>query len=387
MVSGTIPVDTVRIVEGNTRLVVPAGSVSGVVPPRRPAFFNPRARRTRDLAVLAAGAHAEGRPGTYLDAMAGVGARGLRVAAEAGSYDVVFLNDSNPHAVEMARQSAALNDLGRVAFSNMEACRFLCEHSVRGGRGAAVDVDPFGSPAPYLDCALRALEYGGMLAVTATDLQVLGGLHDDACRRIYGGVPLWTAYGAETAVRLVAGCVSAVAGRLDAGISVLHAESHMHYYRVYARLLSKPGSYRLGYVVHCHRCGDRYTSETHPGMCGSCGGDTRAAGPLWTGPLFDADFVGRMALRDMERNGGVYAAYLEKCRREAAMPAAFYTLDEVASRVGTGPPPLRMMLERLRGEGFSAEATSFAPTGFRTDAPAADVCRILSSAKSHAHKV
>lgn len=387
MVSGTIPVDTVRIVEGSTRLVVPAGSVSGAVPPRRPAFFNPRARRTRDLAVLAAGAHAEGRPGIYLDAMAGVGARGLRVAAEAGSYDVVFLNDSNPHAVEMARQSAALNGLGQVAFSNMEACRFLSEHSVRGGRGAAVDVDPFGSPAPYLDCALRALEYGGMLAVTATDLQVLGGLHDDACRRIYGGVPLWTAYGAETAVRLVAGCVSAVAGRLDAGISVLHAESHMHYYRVYARLLSKPGPSRLGYVVHCHRCGDRYTSETHPGTCGSCGGDTKAAGPLWTGPLFDADFVGRMALRDMEQNGGAYAAYLEKCRREAAMPAAFYTLDEVASRAGTGPPPLRMMLERLRGEGFSAEATSFSPTGFRTDAPAADVCRILSSAKSHAHKV
>ena len=379
--------DAVRIVEGATRLVVPAGSVSGVVPPRRPAFFNPRARRTRDLAVLAAGAHAEGHSGAYLDAMAGVGARGLRVAAEAGSYDGVFLNDSNPHAVGMARQSAALNGLERVVFSTMEACRFLSEHSVRGGRGAAVDVDPFGSPAPYLDCALRALQYGGMLAVTATDLQVLGGLHDAACRRIYGGVPLRTVYGAETAVRLVAGCMSAVAGRLGMGVSVVYAESHMHYYRVYAKLLPKPGSPRLGYIVHCARCGGRRASDAYAGACGSCGDDTKAAGPLWTGPLFDADFVDKMALRDAEQNGGAYAPYLEKCRREAAMPAAFYTLDEMASRAGTGPPPLRIMLEGLRGEGFSAEATSFSPTGFRTDAPAADVCRIVSSAKSHAHKV
>ena len=387
MVSGTTPVDTVHIMEGSTALVVPAGSISGVVPPRSPAFFNPRARRTRDLAVLAAGVHAEERPGAYLDAMAGVGARGLRIATEAGSYDAVFLNDSNPDAVGMARQSAALNGLGRVIFSTMEACRFLSEHSGRGERGAAVDVDPFGSPAPYLDCALRALEYGGMLAVTATDLQVLGGLHDAACRRIYGGVPLWTVYGAETAVRLVAGCMSAVAGRLGTGISVVHAESHMHYYRVYARLLPKPGPFRLGYIVHCVRCGGRRVSDTYSGTCESCRGDTKAAGPLWTGPLFDADFVGRMVLRDAEQNGGAYAPYLEKCRREAAMPAAFYTLDEVASRAGTGPPPLRMMLDGLRGEGFSAEATSFSPTGFRTDAPAADVCRILSSAKSHAHKV
>ena len=387
MASGTVPVDTVRIVEGSTQLVVPAGSVSGTPPPRRPAFFNPRARRTRDLAVLAAGTHAEAHPGTYLDAMAGVGARGLRVAAEAGSYDMVLLNDSNPCAVEMAGQSAALNGLDRVGLSTMEACRFLSEHSVRGGRGAAVDVDPFGSPAPYLDCAMRALEYGGMLAVTATDLQVLGGLHDAACRRIYGGVPLWTVYGAETAVRLVAGCMAAVAGRLDAGIDVVYAESHMHYYRVYAKMLSRPGSSRLGYMIHCSRCGRRRTSDTHPHTCESCGGDTKAAGPLWTGPLFDADFVGGMALRDAEQNGGAYASYLEKCRREAALPAAFYTLDEVASRARTGPPPLRAMLESLRGEGFSAEATSFSPTGFRTDAPAADVYRVVSSAKSHAHKI
>lgn len=380
-------VDTVQITEGRTTLAVPADSIRGTVPPRRPAFFNPRASRTRDLAVLAAGAHSEEHPGVYLDAMAGVGARGLRVAAETCSYDTVFLNDSNPCAADLARISAGLNRLDNVQFSTAEACRFLSEHSVRGERGAAVDVDPFGSPAPYVDCALRALAYGGMLAVTATDLQVLGGLHDEACRRIYGGVPLRTAYGAETAVRLILGCVCTIAGRLGVGMWPLYAESHMHYYRIYARMRPKPGPRQMGYVVHCRQCGLRRASAISDMVCESCGAATEHAGPLWTGRLFDPDFVQKMILRDTELNSGSYAPYLEKCRREAAMPAAFYTLDEMASRVKTGPPPLSVMVESLRGEGFSAESTAFSPTGFRTDAPPADICRVLSTAKSHAHQI
>ena len=379
--------DTIQITEGRTILVVPADSVHRAVPPRHPAFFNPRARRTRDLAVLAAGVHAGEHRGIYLDAMAGVGARGLRVAAETPSYDTIFLNDSNPHATSLARVSAGLNGLDNVQFSTTEACRFLSEHSVRGERGAAVDVDPFGSPAPYVDCALRALAYGGMLAVTATDLQVLGGLHDAACRRIYGGVPLRTAYGAETAVRLVLGCVSAVAGRLGVGVSPLYVESHMHYYRIYVRICPKPHPRSMGYLVHCMQCGMRRASDAPDAACNLCGAVTKHAGPLWTGRLFDPGFVQKMILLDAELNGGPYVPYLEKCRREAALPPAFYTLDEMASRAKTGPPPLHVMVESLRGEGFSAESTSFSPTGFRTDAPSADICRIVSAAKSHAHQV
>ena len=368
-------------------LEVPADSMRGAAPPRRPAFFNPRARRTRDLAVLAAGAHARERSGPYLDAMAGVGARGLRVAAETDSYDTILLNDSNPHAMHMARMSAGLNQLDNVQFSTSEACRFLSEHSARGERGAAVDVDPFGSPAPYVDCAIRALAYGGMLAVTATDLQVLGGLQDEACRRIYGGVPLRTEYGAETAVRLILGCMCMVAGRLGVGVWPLYVESHMHYYRIYARLQPKPGPPQMGHIVHCQQCGLRRASDTPDAACESCGAAAKHAGPLWIGRLFDSDFVHGMMLQDAEQNGGSYAQYLEKCRREATMPAAFYTLDEMASRAKTGPPPLRVMIESLRSEGFLAEHTSFSPTGFRTDATPADMCRVMSAAKSHAHQI
>ena len=369
--------DTVQITEGRTRLLVPAESLRSSVPPRHPAFFNPRAERTRDMTLLACMAHAEsGGPSTYLDAMAGTGARSLRVATET-DFDDVYINDANPAAVRMARRGAALNGTTNTHFSNLEACAFLAGHSGRGTRGFAVDVDPFGSPAPYMDCALRATRIGGMLAVTATDLQVLGGLHNEACLRLYGGVPVRAVYGAETALRLVLGCMAQVAGRLGAGIKPLYVESHMHYCRAYARLLRSPEPPCIGYVAHCASCGARNDS---PHM-GHCSAEKRRAGPLWIKPLFEPEFVDKMMMHNADAK---YAAHLEKCRAEATLPAAFYTLDEIASAVGCGPPSLLAMIGRLRRDGYAASPTSFSPTGFRTDASVGEVCDVMARAKNPA---
>ncbi len=381
--------EIVRITEGGTVLAVPAASLSGPVPPRTPAFFNPRAKRTRDLAVRACGAHLgtfEG-PKTYLDAMAGTGARGIRMAREL-DFETVYVNDANPEAVSLAREGAAVNGLDNVSFSEKEACRFLSDHSTRGERGAVVDTDPFGSPAPYLDCAIRATAHGGMLAVTATDLQVLGGLHNDACRRIYGGIPVRTCYMAETAVRLILGCISSVAGRLDKGVSPLYAENHMHYYRVYARLLRSPGERQMGYLLHCPSCGHRQASADPAESCGRCGGAVLAAGPLWIGNLFEREFVNGMILCDQAiRPEGAYGSMLGRCLDEAEMPAAFYTLDEIASRIRSGPPQLAEMVRGLLDAGFAASVTSFSFTGFRTDADIGSICEMARSLKSHAHQV
>jgi tRNA (guanine26-N2/guanine27-N2)-dimethyltransferase len=39
----------------------------------------------------------------------------------------------------------------------------------------AIDLDPYGTPAHFLDSALQAVAEGGLLAVTATDMAVLCG--------------------------------------------------------------------------------------------------------------------------------------------------------------------------------------------------------------------
>ncbi|CAI9831995.1 MAG: tRNA (guanine-N1)-methyltransferase [Nitrosopumilus sp.] len=362
------------VTEGSTRLAVPRVP-PGAAPPRRPAFFNRAAAITRDYSTLAYAALGDPGSRTLLDAMAGVGARGLRAANEAGVGRVV-LNDSNPAALELARESARIGGIGGIEYSTGEACRFLSDHAGRGRRADIVDLDPFGSPAPYLDCAIRAVSAGGMLAVAATDLQVLGGLWDGACRKKYGGVPVRTRYGNEVAIRLVLGCTWSVAARLGVGIEPLFAGSDKHYYRAYVRVTRNPRG-GLGLILHCRSCGQR-DAAGEGRACRNCGAATEAAGPLWTGPLFEEGFV-RAMMRAAEGAAvhGSCAPSLARCAAEAGMPAAYYTTDEVASRAGSGPPKLQDAIGRLRDAGFAASATSLHPGGFRTDADAGQVAAAL----------
>ena len=410
MPPGAAGPETAEIVEGSTRLFVPADSMALRVPPREPAFFNPRARLSRDISVAAYAAFA-GRAAassSMLEALSGLGARGLRAACEAGIGRVV-LNDLNAEALALAGRSASANGLGGVEMSRNEACRFLLSRSarrpdssgrLRSGRADMVDIDPFGSPAPYLDCCLRAVARGGMLSMTATDLQVLNGLFPAACLRRYGGLPIRRAqFASEVSLRLVLGCLCRIAGRLDLSIEPLLAHSDQHYYRAYVRVGSRADqSGMIGYLHACRRCGGRGAAAPHgaaapdspvgrsskkrppagqcpPASCPECGSPhPDAAGPLWTGPLFDEMFVllvGTFAAR--LPLGPECAALLEKAAAEAPLPPAYHTLDEVASRLGTHAPKLAHVLRSLKSSGFGASPTLFNPSGFRTDAPIKEV--------------
>ena len=362
----------VEITEGGTRLLVPPASVERYPPPAEPAFFNPRAKFNRDVSVAAYAALAEGLrgPRDMLDCMSGVGARGLRAANEAG-FEAV-LNDLNPAARELAARSARLNGL-EAKISGREACALCSEYSAPGSRAGVVDLDPFGTPAPFLDCALRAVRHGGLLSLTATDLRVLNGPFRGACARRYGGTSLRVRYGNELGIRLVLGCARGVAARLGISAVPLMVESDLHYYRAYLSVRRRPDTARnTGYIAHCFSCGHRAVSDPCR-ECAACGGAAELAGPLWTGPLFERGFVERMR----EAAPQSCAKLLERASGEAGMPACYHTVDEVSSRTGRQPVSPAGAVGALRGAGFAASATSLDPSGFRTDAPAGEIDRLL----------
>jgi len=85
----------VEHVEGRTRLIVPAVSLEADPPPTSPVFFNPAASLNRDVSVCVTSA-AGGS--SFCDSMAGVGARGIRVANEVGVIERVTLVDFDREA-------------------------------------------------------------------------------------------------------------------------------------------------------------------------------------------------------------------------------------------------------------------------------------------------
>src|SRR6266850_1052628 len=109
--------------EGSTDLFVPAESLREREPRTFPAFFNPAARVNRDVSVAIAKAT---NPSTFLDALAGVGARGVRIAKEASKSVEVTLVEFNRASLDIARKNARRNGvLSRSALVHEESNAYL----------------------------------------------------------------------------------------------------------------------------------------------------------------------------------------------------------------------------------------------------------------------
>lgn len=369
-----------EIIEGRTKLLVPKKSITDKVPPMKPAFFNPKAKLNRDFSIIAYSAFLNKfqNPKIFLEGLSGIGARGLRVSNEL-QIENLIINDLNPSALKIAEYSADLNGLKNIEFSEKEVCRFLSEHSKKGERGSIVDIDPFGSPASFFDCGIRATMHGGILSTAATDLQVLNGLFQGACKRKYGGIPVRVEYGNEMAIRLILGCLRTVAARLGVEVIPMFVESEMHYYRTYVKVLNRPDQQEnIGYILHCKNCGHRKITTEQEQNCELCESEISIAGPLWIGKIFDKEFVKNMLLEIPKLTvDKTCEKTLSKCLAESEMPGTYFTLDEIASRMKSSPPKLEDVILNLQKNDFTASVTSFNPTGFRTNAKVNDVIEIF----------
>jgi len=371
-----------EIIEGKTKLLVPKKSITEKVPPKKPVFFNPKAKLNRDFSIIAYAAFLKNfqGPKIFLEGLSGTGARGLRVANELKIENIV-INDLNPTALKVAEYSAKLNNIKNIEFSEKEVCRFFSNHSRKGERGSIIDIDPFGSPAAFFDCGIRATMHGGILSTAATDLQVLNGLFQGACKRKYGGIPVRTEYGNEMAIRLVLGCLRTVAARLGVQVIPLFVESDMHYYRTYVKVLNRPDQQEnIGYILHCKNCGHRKITLEQEQECELCKLKISIAGPLWIGKIFDKEFVQNMLLEipNLEIDK-VCEKTISKCLAESEMPGTYYTIDEIASKMKSSPPKLEKAISYLQKNNFLASVTAFNPTGFRTDAKINEIIKIFQT--------
>ncbi len=160
----------------------------------------------------------------YLDALSASGIRGMRVAAEAGT-EKVTLNDFDPRAVQVMRRNVARNQLDCVVSEKNANVLMHQEHF------QAVDLDPFGSPSPYISAASRSAR--SYLFITATDTAPLCGAHLKSGIRKYMAVPLCTDYHREMGARILLGLAARELARLDKGTEPLLTHVTDHYVRTY----------------------------------------------------------------------------------------------------------------------------------------------------------
>ena len=355
------------ITEGTTRIQVPEQhSTHGPGKKIGPVFFNEQMSFNRDISIMLL--RALNRDSiTVADAMAATGSRSVRIANEVPGSEVVA-NDISALAIPWIDRNIELNNLTNCRSSNRDMHVLFSEETFN-----YVDLDPFGSPMPFLQSAIRGCGKRAILAVTATDMAPLAGAHAVKCRRRYQCEPIRGYMCHEGGLRILMCNVARELAKFDRGMRPLLSFYADHYYRTYIQIEEGAKSAdetlaKLGYMHYDTDTMERSTSYRID--------DEHRLGPFWLGPLHDQGFLSRFSTEGMadERR---CRKYLDLWTNELDDQVFVYDMSELSSHLKLSPPKISDFIDYLKQHG-RASATHFSPTEFMTDIPLEDLVKLYA---------
>ena len=355
------------IEEGRTSVWVPKHDSNVAFPPgSAPVFYNPRMALNRDATVLVASCM---EPRTYLDAMGASGIRGCRVGNESGV--AVTINDRDPDAARLISQNCDHLGIG-ASVTCRDANALMSEEPFD-----FVDLEPFGTPAPFIDAGIRSSIR--MMGITATDTAPLCGAHLKAGIRRYMARPMNTDYHAEVGLRLLLGYAARMTARYDRGIEPVFCFAHEHFVRLHIRLARGTQAAdrtisRIGYIYQCQGCPYRYEKAgffPDQIVCPDCGRPLSPIGPVWTGAIQDSNLLNQL-MEKIPESGIAHPTALGKiiglCQNELDISFS-YDYHHLAKAYRVSPGPIAAVLSSLEKEGYQATRAHYSGYCIKTDAP------------------
>ena len=283
-----------------------------------------------------------------------------------------------------------------------------------------IDIDPYGSPVPFLDSAMQNLARKAILQVSATDTAALCGTYPQVTRRRYAAYAVNDTVTHDTAMRILLGNIALCAARHERSIEPLMSVFDGHHTRV--SVLVTPGKKNasnvyenLGWRVNEP---DKKTINTsikaglHSFGCAKIQqprvllpynsppeslANGKVSGPLWTGPLARKDVLEQLteeyALEicgiskekdehiislagwneeDIEKsNRGVIRSIARlHDSKDAVGTNGLVTMDELPQwiKIG-GPPSPKKLVLKLKERGFKASISVISTPAIQTNAP------------------
>jgi len=312
----------------------------------------------RDLAVaVIARAREMGRPlRTGWEMLSATGVRAIRCAVESGPFESLVLSDQDPQALAVLERNIARHPGLGLQVEARDAREARPPPAVDW-----VDLDPYGTPVPFLGAALGALGPGGLLGVAATDMPVLAGASAAACERRYGGRPVRGRLGPEGGLRLLLAYLERTAVARGRTVRPVVAYVGDHHVRAYVEVRSRSASDPPSPITTI----DPERWEGPPL------GGRGPFGPLWVGPLLDPSFVSGLRVPGTPAEPRRITAFIDRLRSECRADAPFYyEPNEICGheRLATPLSP-EVFVERLHALGYAASRTHARPEGVRTPAP------------------
>ncbi len=388
--------ELVLIQEGLTKAYVPNIEKykvgNKIEPAHAPVFYNPAMTLCRTFSIIVTEAYRryfDLDELTVCEPLAGTGIRGLRYLFEVKNVKKVIMNDIDERAFYLMKKNVELHGVhDLVELYRMDASAMMLQLRQKYAVHV-IDIDPFGSPIPFIHAALRLVRHGGLLSVTATDVGVLMGRHPQKCIRRYGSRPVQSKpFSREAGLRILIGTIARIALEFDYGVKPLIAYYEGHYYRAFLlvgkdRADAKETIENLGYLIFDRETEERVLVKSYPLPPSSVKGEIY--GPLWAGPLVDLDFI--KFVRDVYReytyaHSAKLNKLIESLYDEAPLSTrVYYTSSEVCRKLGSEVSASRI-IDMLNSMGIDASRTHFDSRGFRTTASIEETRRIIKLALS-----
>ena len=343
------------------------------------------------------------QPFRVLDVMTASGLRALRYVLEVPQVSKVMANDVDPKAIAALRENMRQNGISEDVVVPSIGDAVAVMHASKppeGTRFEAVELDPYGTAAPFLDSAMQCVQEGGLLMVTCTDLAVLAAAYPEKCHANYGSYPLKAKYCHEAALRIVLSCMEGHANRHRRYIRPLLAVHINFYVRLFVRVYTSPAEVKrspskLSHIYQCSGCESyalqplarRTTRNGHekivPGQgppvsreCEHCGSVHHVGGPIWSEPMHDPEFVASL-LEELKDGGS--GSELASARRLTGMLTAvqeeladvplFNQLSAMCNVLHVPNPQMVAMVSALMRQGYRVSRSHTDASAIKTDAP------------------
>ena len=293
-----------------------------------------------------------------------------------------------------------------------------------------IDIDPYGSPIPFLDSAMQNLARKAILQVSATDTAALCGTYPQVTRRRYAAYAVNDTVAHDTAMRILLGNIALCAARHERSIEPLMSVFDGHHTRV--SVLVTPGKKNASNVYE--NLGWRVNEPDSKTMAASikaglhsfkCSkipqprcllpynsppeslADGNVSGPLWIGPLARKDVLEELteeyALEicgiskekdkhiislagwedeDIEKSNKGVIRSIKRLHdsKDAVGTNGLVTMDELPQWIDIGGPPSpKKLVVALKERGFKASISVISTPAVQTNAQWDELIKIVKN--------
>ncbi len=349
-----------QITEGKAKISIPAAEK---ISKQMPVFYNPVMKHNRDISILLLNS-LDKKDMQIADPLAASGIRAIRFILELDKKIVenISINDNNKNFKKIINNNLKANKIkitNKLIIKNEDANLFL----VNSTGFDYIDIDPFGTPNPFLDNAVKRLSREGILAITATDLSSLAGTYPDVCKRRYWAVPMRNELMHEIGLRILIRKIQLIGAQYEKSLIPIFSYFKDHYFRIFFQC--SKGKKDVDKIIEEH-------------------GFFEGAGPMWLGRLWDKNLVDKIYSNFLRNNNDKELdSFLKTIKEESPINnVGFYDVHKIIKRNKIKKIPKKeLLIEKIKGLGYMAAGTHFNVQGIRSDISLEKITNIIKKFK------